>query len=84
MPLPDTLAMMRQLVGIPSVSSVSPDIDMGNLKVVELLAEWLQELNFTVEIISPEKSSREGEPCCYIGARAGRPGACWTHRHRAL
>ncbi len=61
MPLPDTLAMMRQLVGIPSVSSVSPDIDMGNLKVVELLAEWLQELNFTVEIIPlknhPEKAN---------------------------
>ena len=61
MPLPDTLAMMRQLVGVPSVSSVSPDIDMGNLKVVELLAEWLQELNFTVEIIPlknhPEKAN---------------------------
>lgn len=61
MPLPDTLAMMRQLVSIPSVSSVSPDIDMGNLKVVQLLAEWLQELNFTVEIIPlknhPEKAN---------------------------
>ena len=61
MPLPDTIAMMRQLVSIPSVSSVSPDIDMGNLKVVELLAEWLQEFNFTVEIIPlknhPEKAN---------------------------
>ena len=61
MPMPDALAMMRQLVSIPSVSSVSPDIDMGNLKVVELLAEWLQELNFTVEIIPlknhPEKAN---------------------------
>ena len=61
MPLPDTLAMMRQLISVPSVSSVSPDIDMGNLKVIELLASWLQELNFTVDILplknSPEKAN---------------------------
>ena len=61
MSLPDTLTMMRQLISIPSVSSVSPDIDMGNLKVVELLADWLQALSFEVEIIplknSPEKAN---------------------------
>lgn len=56
MPLPDTLTMMRELISIPSVSSVSPDIDMGNMAVVELLAEWLRELSFSVEIL-PLKSS---------------------------
>ena len=50
MPVPDTLTMMRELIAVPSVSSVSPDIDMGNLAVIEKLAGWLTELGFTVEI----------------------------------
>ena len=61
MTVPDTLTMMRELIRIPSVSSVSPDIDMGNLKVVELLADWLEALNFNVEILpltnTPEKAN---------------------------
>lgn len=51
MTIPDTLTMMRELISIPSVSSVSPDIDMGNLAVVELLASWLEELGFAVELL---------------------------------
>ena len=61
MPVPDTLTMMRELIAAPSVSSVSPDIDMGNLGVIEKLAGWLTELGFAVDVLplknQPEKAN---------------------------
>lgn len=48
--IPDTLEMIRRLVGIPSVSSVSPELDTSNVPVLEELAGWLESLGFSVEI----------------------------------
>ncbi|MFW2440451.1 MAG: acetylornithine deacetylase [Arenicellales bacterium] len=60
-PFPDTLTMMHELIACPSVSSVSPDIDMSNLTVIEKLAGWLEDLGFEVEVIpllaSPGKAN---------------------------
>jgi len=44
------LARLRQLVGTPSVSSTDPAWDQGNRGVVDLLAGWLEDLGFAVEI----------------------------------
>lgn len=71
MPLPDTLTMMRELISIPSVSSVSPDIDMGNMAVVELLADWLQELSFSVEILPLKHSPQKANLVASLGHGAG-------------
>lgn len=46
-PLPD---MIGALVALPSVSSVSPEIDQSNTEVVDLLAGWLEDLGFQLEI----------------------------------
>lgn len=71
MPLPDTLTMMRELISIPSVSSVSPDIDMGNMAVVELLADWLRELRFSVEILPLKHSPQKANLVASLGHGAG-------------
>lgn len=42
--------MIEQLIALPSVSSINPEWDQPNLKVVELLAEWLEQLGFDIEI----------------------------------
>ena len=42
--------MLRQLIGTPSVSSVSRDFDSGNRAVIDLVAGWLDDLGFTVEV----------------------------------
>ncbi len=42
--------MIEQLIAIPSVSSINPKWDQPNLQVVELLAGWLEQLGFTIEI----------------------------------
>ena len=42
--------MVSRLIETPSVSSVTPALDMGNLGVIHLLANWLNDLNYTVDI----------------------------------
>lgn len=44
------MQMMRELIAAPSMSSVSPAFDCSNQAVIELLAGWLENENFQVEI----------------------------------
>ncbi|MDH3202440.1 MAG: acetylornithine deacetylase [Myxococcales bacterium] len=48
--LPSQLEMLRRLVAIPSVSSPDARFDQSNRGVVELVAEWADELGFAVRI----------------------------------
>ena len=43
--------MLAQLVAEPSISSTSPDIDRSNLRVIEHLANWLNDLGFRTEVM---------------------------------
>jgi acetylornithine deacetylase len=47
---PKLLDMIGRLIEIPSVSSVNPAEDLGNRRVVEVLAEWLGGLGLATEI----------------------------------
>ena len=49
--LPSFPDMLTQLVAAPSVSSTSPDIDRSNLRVIEHLANWLNDLGFRTDIM---------------------------------
>ena len=71
MPFPDTLTMIDELIACPSVSSVSPDIDMGNLAVVELLAGWLEDMDFTVEILPLKGSAAKANLIASLGKGQG-------------
>ncbi len=48
--LPDMESMVRDLVRLPSVSSVQPDLDSSNAGVCERLAGWLEDLGFAVRL----------------------------------
>jgi len=52
---PKLINMMQQLIATPSVSCVNPDIDQSNQPVIDLLANWLNSLNFKVEIMPVAK-----------------------------
>lgn len=58
---PKLLDMIAGLIAAPSVSSVSPQFDQGNRGVIDLLAGWLEDLGFRVEIqpldIHPDKAN---------------------------
>jgi acetylornithine deacetylase len=49
MPSPSLEQMMRELIGTPSVSSVSADWDQSNAGVIDHLASWCESLGFAVE-----------------------------------
>jgi acetylornithine deacetylase len=46
------LERIRQLIATPSVSSVSPQFDQSNRPVIDLLANWLEDVGFAVRIES--------------------------------
>lgn len=56
---PSLITMLQNLIAAPSVSSINPQWDQSNRKVVELLSGWLETLGFQVETLTipgcPEK-----------------------------
>jgi acetylornithine deacetylase len=69
--LPHFQDQLAQLVALPSVSSTSKQWDMGNRKVVDLLATWLADLGFTIELIAlPENPDKAN----LIATRGTGPG----------
>ena len=49
--LPQPVAMLRELVAVPSVSSARPELDQGNRGVIDLLAGWAEDLGMAVEVL---------------------------------
>ncbi len=48
---PKLLEMIEQLIALPSVSSTQSEIDTSNQAVINLLANWLNDLGFNNQII---------------------------------
>jgi acetylornithine deacetylase len=48
--IPGIKSLIKQLLSIPSISCTSPDIDQGNLQVINLLANWFESLDFNCQI----------------------------------
>lgn len=48
--LPSFKSQLEQLIASPSVSSANPSLDMSNAGVVDLLATWLEDLGFRVNL----------------------------------
>lgn len=46
----------RQLIAIPTISSLIPEYDLSNKALIDLLANWLSELGFKTEVIAVEGS----------------------------
>ena len=51
---------LAQLVATPSVSSADPALDQSNKRVVEILANWLEDVGFGVELM-PVPSKTEAQ-----------------------
>ena len=48
---PKVLETLQALIGTPSISSVSPEFDQSNRAIIDLLANWLSDLGFSIEIM---------------------------------
>jgi len=69
--IPPLLDMIRDLIGTPSVSSVDPNLDQGNRAVIELLANWLDDTGFQVEIMPLPGSTSKANLIATLGSGAG-------------
>lgn len=63
--------MMAQLIGTPSVSSADPALDMGNMQVINLLAGWLQDLGFSVDLMPVGNNGNKGNLIATLGTGSG-------------
>ena len=68
---PDLITMMKQLIETASISSVQPALDMSNLPVIELLAGWLEDLGFAVEVPAVPNEPGKANLIARIGAGTG-------------
>ena len=48
---PDFMECFTRLVATPSISSIDPSLDQGNRAVIEILAGWLEDLGFAIELM---------------------------------
>jgi acetylornithine deacetylase len=74
MPAPVLSEMLSQLIATPSVSSVSPQFDMGNRLVIDLLAGWLESAGFVVEILPLENHSDKANLIAVLGDATATDG----------
>lgn len=63
-------AMLRALIATNSISSVIPSVDQGNREVIELLAQWLEDLGFQTEIM-PLSDPRKANLIATLGSGPG-------------
>ena len=77
-PAPPLMDMIGALIGTPSVSSVDPELDQGNRPVIDLLANWLSDAGFNVEI-----TPLPGEPgrANLVASLGGGPGGLVLSGH---
>lgn len=70
-PLPQPLAMLRDLVAAPSVSSARPELDQGNRAVIDLLAGWAEDLGMTAEVLPVPGQPDKANLIATLGAGPG-------------
>lgn len=63
--------MIERLVATPSVSAVDPALDMGDRAVIELLAGWLEDEGWSIELVHVPG---EAEKINLIATRGRGPG----------
>jgi acetylornithine deacetylase len=65
------IQQLRQLVGTPSVSSTDANWDQGNRAVIDLLANWLADMGFQVEVQPLTAKGDKANLIATLGSGAG-------------
>jgi acetylornithine deacetylase len=67
----DLLDMINTLISIPSISSANPDYDQSNRPVIDLLANWLDELGYQTEILTLDSQPDKANLIATLGSGPG-------------
>jgi len=70
-PTPSLMACLQQLIATPSVSSVQPQFDQTNVHVIDLLANWLSDLGFAIDIMPLPNQPQKANLIATLGKGAG-------------
>jgi acetylornithine deacetylase len=70
-PPPPLLTMIAALIAEPSMSAVSPQFDHSNRRVIDLLANWLDGLGFSIEIDPLVRQPNKANLIATLGRGAG-------------
>lgn len=68
---PTLIQMLQGIIATPSVSSVSPGFDQSNMDVIHLLADWLQDLGFEVEVLPLTSQPNKANLIATLGTGPG-------------
>ena len=69
--LPGPIDLLHRLVSSPSVSSTQAKLDQGNRGVVDTLAQWLQDLGFSIEVQDLDADGRKANLIATLGTGPG-------------
>ncbi len=69
--VPSLLTMMNELIATPSISSVNPSFDLSNLNIINLLADWLENSGFAVEILPIPNQKNKANLIATLGTGSG-------------
>lgn len=68
---PELIECLQQLIGTPSVSSVQAQYDQTNRPVIDLLANWLGDLGFSIEVMPLPKQPDKANLIATLGSGPG-------------
>ncbi|CAL4041905.1 Acetylornithine deacetylase [Buchnera aphidicola (Tetraneura ulmi)] len=68
---PSFLEMYSKLINVSSISSENPVFDQSNKKIIELLAEWLENIGFKINIQKIQKNKKKFNLIAKIGSGEG-------------
>ncbi|MBS9438791.1 acetylornithine deacetylase [Photorhabdus noenieputensis] len=69
--LPPFIELFRQLIATPSISATDVSIDQSNESLINLLASWLKEIGFEIEIQPVPEAHRKYNLLATLGSGPG-------------
>lgn len=72
---------LSQLVATPSVSCTNPTLDMGNRQVIDLLANWLGDLGFAIDIQTVDNNPQKANLIATLGTSVQGKGGLVLSGH---
>ncbi|MBD2815289.1 acetylornithine deacetylase [Xenorhabdus sp. Flor] len=69
--LPTFIELYHQLIAAPSISAVDEELDQSNEVVINLLADWLKEIGFEIEIQPVPETRRKFNMLATLGSGSG-------------
>lgn len=69
--LPPFIKLYHQLIAAPSISATDAELDQSNEVVINLLAEWLKEIGFSIEIQAVPETRGKFNLLATLGSSSG-------------